>query len=168
MPREIVSVTIHDVSAFTKTLRSTLIEGGELPGHTAMLAAVAKAAGYRNYQHLKAARPAPASHTQSKQFERASRAFQNGIMTRWPRQTAVQRLCMWVFWAALPANQDMSEKDVNAILQALHSFDDHALLRRSLVDHRLVSRTRDGSVYRRIEHAPQKEALDMIARQRPS
>ncbi len=37
-----------------------------------------------------------------------------------------------------------------------------SLLRRSLIDHRLVERATDGSWYRRIEQAPPPEALAMI------
>ena len=88
---------------------------------------------------------------------------------RWPYHTAEQGLCLWAFWARLPARTDMVEKDVNAILQAGNSFGDHALLRRSLIDHRLVTRTKDGKTYRRIEQAPPPEAAALIMQvQRPS
>ncbi|WP_322889241.1 MULTISPECIES: DUF2087 domain-containing protein [unclassified Yoonia] len=168
MPRDIHAITIADLSAFTKTLRAELLRAEAIPGHAAMLGIVAKAAGYANFQHLKAA-PKPATFKPSRQLDRALRAFDSGIMTRWPQQTAVQGLCLWVFWARLPARQDLTEKDVNAVLKAGHSFGDHVLLRRSLIDHRLVTRTIDGKTYRRIEQAPPSEALALLsAVQRPS
>jgi hypothetical protein len=168
MPRDIHAITIADLSAFTKTLRAELLRAEAIPGHAAMLGLAAKAAGYANYQHLKAAPPSSPAKP-SRQLDRALRVFDGGIMTRWPQQTSVQGLCLWVFWARLPARQDLTEQDVNVVLKAGHGFVDHALLRRSLIDHRLVSRTIDGKVYRRIEQAPPPEALALLSTvQRPS
>lgn len=170
MPRDTISITIDDVSVFTKSLRNSLKQHEGLPGHATMLGFVAKAAGYDNFQHLKAVKPATTVYVpaEKKRMERALRVFDAGIMTRWPKQTSVQALCMWVFWADLPARQDMTETQVNDILNTRHSFKDHALLRRSLVDHRLVTRANDGSKYRRIEQAPPEDATVLIAAQRPS
>ncbi|WP_341365856.1 DUF2087 domain-containing protein [Yoonia sp. BS5-3] len=169
MPRALQPITIADLSAFTKNLRQDLQKRDDLPGHAAMLSMVAKAAGYQNYQHLRADQSPATAQTQTKQLDRALRVFEGGIMTRWPKQTSVQALCMWAFWAALPARTDLGEKDVNEILRAGHSFEDHALLRRSLIDHKLVTRTKDGKTYRRIERAPPSDAKALIkAAQRPS
>ncbi len=168
MPRENISLTIGDLSLFTKSLRNTLKQHDGLPSHASMLGLVAKAAGYDNYQHLKAVKPTGDAPDKNKRLERALRIWQNGVMTRWPKQTSVQELCLWVFWAALPAKQDMTEGEVNEILNAGHAFGDHALLRRSMVAHRLLQRTTDGSVYRRIERAPPADATYLIAAQRPS
>jgi hypothetical protein len=164
MPRDIHAVTIADLSAFTKTLRRALLQQPAFPGHAAMLGLVAQAAGYTNFQHLKQAAPPPAKMSQ--RLERALRVYDAGIMTRWPKQTAVQGLCLWPFWARLPARVDLSEQQVNAILQQGHSFGDHVLLRRSLIDHRLVTRTNDGRIYRRIEQAPPPDAITLMAAQR--
>ena len=170
MPRDIHAVTISDISTFTKMLRKNMQQHDGVPGHTKLLSMIAKAAGYQNYQHLKAASPGTPKTTQNKRLEKALRTFDaNGVMMRWPNQTAVQGLCLWAFWARLPARTDMVEKVVNAILQAGNSFGDHALLRRSLIDHRLVTRTKDGKTYRRIEQAPPPEAAALIMQvQRPS
>jgi len=43
-----------------------------------------------------------------------------------------------------------------------HGGGDHAILRRSLCDGGLVSRTRDGRVYRRVERRPPPEAAALI------
>ena len=40
-----------------------------------------------------------------------------------------------------------TEKQVNEILIRYHSFGDHALLRRSLIERNLLMRKRDGSAY---------------------
>ena len=169
MARESISITIDDLSIFTKSLRKVLKQHDSLPGHAAMLGLVAKAAGYDNFQHLKAAKPAAkVAATNSKAMARALRIWQAGHMTRWPKQISVQNLSMWVFWADVPSKTDLTEKQVNAILNARHSFKDPAILRRSMVEHRLLWRTTDGSVYRRIEQAPPPEALSLISAQRPS
>lgn len=43
------------------------------------------------------------------------------------------------------------EKDVNEILKSWHTFDDHALLRRELVEKRHLARKLDGSEYWKVE-----------------
>ncbi len=168
MPRQVQQIMINDLSTFTKSLRVALQKQDDFPSHARMLSLVAKAAGYENFQHLRAAEPAPRAPTAPRSFERALRCFEQGSMVRWPKQTSVQGLCLWVFWAQLPAKQDLTEKQVNAVLKAGHSFGDHVLLRRSLIDHRLATRTKDGKIYRRIEQAPPADALAVItAVQRP-
>ena len=163
MPRDTISITISDLSTFTKTQRNSLIKQYTLPGHASMLTLVSKAAGYDSFQHLKAAKPSIQPEPQDKKLQKALKVFENGIMTRWPNQTAIQGLCLWVFWAALPARTDLSEKDINTLVKSGHSFGDHALLRRSLLDHKLVTRTADGKIYRRIEQAPPPEARILLA-----
>lgn len=170
MARETISITIDDLSTFTKSLRGALKQHDALPGHATMLGLVAKAAGYDNFQHLKAVKPAEKTPEapQSKAMERDLRIWEDGLMTRWPKQISVQNLSMWVFWEDVPSKTDLTEKQVNAILNARHTFKDPAILRRSMVEHKLMQRTRDGSVYRRIEQAPPPEAAALIAAQRPS
>jgi hypothetical protein len=62
----------------------------------------------------------------------------------------------------MPAHQELSEKEVNALLRKGLAFDDHVLIRRSLIDHKLATRTVDGRIYRRIEQRPTEEALALI------
>lgn len=163
MSQDVIPLYIADVSAFTKSLRKSLLVQDTLPGHAAMLALVAKASGYQNHQHLRAvaAEPTPALDTLA--LKRAYRVFDaQGRMHRWPKWTKVQGLCLWVFWAQLPPHQDLSEKAVNDVLKPGQTFEDHVLVRRSLIDHKLVTRTTDGRVYRRIEQKPTPEALALL------
>ncbi len=171
MTREAVSLTIPDLSDFARALRARLADrapADRAPGHQEMLGHLAAAAGYRNWQHLRALQaPAPAAPAPDaaaiRRLERARHVFDaEGRMRHWPGQTALQALCLWPFWARLPAGAAMTEPQVNAVLKDGHSFGDHVLLRRSLIDHRLVERTADGRVYRRIERAPPPEALMLI------
>lgn len=165
MSKDVTPLYVADVSAFTKSLRKSLTEQDSLPGHAAMLALVAKAAGFQNHQHLKATQPAPASNLDELALKRALRVFdEQGRMFRWPKWTKVQGLCLWPFWARMPAHQDLSEKEVNTLLKDGLSFDDHVLLRRSLIDHKLAERTIDGKIYRRIEQRPTPEALALMKR----
>ncbi|KPA22343.1 hypothetical protein shim_06210 [Shimia sp. SK013] len=164
MSQDVTPLYVADLSAFTKSLRKSLNETGALPGHAAMLAMVSKAAGYRNHQHLKADQP-KTPELDELALKRALRVFDaQGRMIRWPKWTKVQGLCLWPFWALMPANQDMSEKEVNEILKPGLTFGDHVLVRRSLIDHKLATRTIDGRVYRRIEQRPTPEALALMNR----
>lgn len=162
MARDLISLNIPDLSSFAKARRSDMMRREEFPSHAAFLSAIAKAAGFDNHQHLKAAKPS--ASPKNPQLRKALAAFDaQGIMSRWPSQTSVQGLCLWVFWAQLPAERPLNEPQVNAILKAGNSFGDHVLLRRSLIDHRLVRRAIDGSSYTRIEQAPPEAALALMA-----
>lgn len=44
-------------------------------------------------------------------------------------------------------DRDYSEKEVNAIIDSWHTFGDYFLLRRELIDNRLLNRTIDGVRY---------------------
>jgi len=171
MSRDVISVTIDDVSDFAKRLRSSLAAAPALPGHAAFLGMIAKAAGFQNYQHLRADAPAaakavaanPARPPVTRALERALRVFDDrGIMKSWPKNYSTQNLALWVFWSDLPPKEDLTEPQVNDVLKAGADFGDHVLLRRSLIDHRLAHRTLDGRIYRRIEAAPPQDALQMI------
>ena len=83
-------------------------------------------------------------------------------MQRWPGKTSHGDLCLWVLWSRIPPGQDFSERDINALIQAGHSFGDHALLRRSLVDMKMLARTQDGRIYRRIEKQPDADARALM------
>jgi hypothetical protein len=170
MARDAIPLNIPDVAAFARALRLELARDTGLPGHQALLGHLAVAAGFRNWQHLVALSsptPAPAAPDTGamKRLDRASQVFDaDGRMKHWPSGTALQGLCLWAFWARMPAGRTMAEPEVNALLKDGHLFGDHVLLRRSLIDHGLVSRSADCTVYSRIEQAPPPEALLLIRR----
>lgn len=158
--RDPQSLYIDDLSAFARALRADLQGQSVLPGHQAMLGMIARAAGARNYQQVRASAPQPVA---DKAVARALRLFDGqGRLTQWPAPTRVQALCLWRFWASLRPGRDYDEPALNAALKEWHLFGDHVLLRRSLIDHRLMQRALDGSWYRRIEQAPPPAALAMI------
>ena len=161
-----------DISALAKTLSREIGALGTTPGHVQMLNILARAAGHRNYQALKAQHdaggrlstpaptPEPVDHLL---VERTARYFDDaGLLGRGPSKVSQQRLCLWLLWSRLPAETEMTERQVSDRLKAAHLFGDHALLRRDMVDMGLLARNRDGSVYRRTERAPPAEALALI------
>lgn len=179
MSKTMLPLIVPDVSALAKTLRRELdarqtLSGSASPSHVELLNMLARGAGFRNFQHLRACQsaavrldtpPAVAAPelVDHKKIEQVVRCFDaDGVMARWPGKTAQQRLALWWFWAALPARRDLSEPDVNAILKRLNGFGDHVLIRRELVDWGMVSRSTDCRVYRRIETRPPAEATALI------
>ena len=150
------------------------LEGLErVPGHVEMLNLLAKAGGYKNFQHLKAEReasheavnPRVEADIDVKRVKKAAGHFDlEGRLNRWPKKHSLRLLCLWVLWSRLPARTALSELEMDERLTLDHTFCDHALLRRFMVDNGLVSRTPDGSEYRRIEAQPPREALEVFKR----
>lgn len=156
MAQDLTPLYIADLSTFTKSLRKSL-EGKPTPGHAKLMSLVARAAGFKNTQHVKAEQPTPSGL--SKDTQRALRFMDGaGRMSGWPRRTQVQALCLWAVWRHLPAKRDLTEKQVNEVLKAQSTFGDHVQMRRSLIENKLMKRTIDGAVYRRIEREPTEEA----------
>lgn len=164
MSRSPLPLVIEDVSAFATALRKQwpLTE----PTHSQMLNLIAKAAGYRNHQHVKSEVDATVGDLDKSATQRikdALRVFDDvGLMTRWPKKTSVQALCLAWFWSQLPAKRDLTEQEVNAALMQSEAFGDHVLLRRSLIDHGMAKRTPNGKTYRRIERQPSQEERHII------
>jgi hypothetical protein len=167
MSRILIPLQVSDTSTFAKSLRALLAAQQGLPTHLEMLNIVAKAAGHGNFQALRAATdpssnvshvdeeeaPPPFSETvDEKLVDRVVRCFDvNRILLRWPSKRSDQILALWILWSQIPASMDLSERDVNDLLRRKHLFGDHALLRRELIDLGLMTRTRDGRVYRRVQ-----------------
>ncbi len=172
MSREILPYHAEDISALARALKSQLAERTVPPGHVEMLNMLARAAGFGNFQHYRAQllararieRPAaPAAPVDFVKLRRLLAYFgPEGRMARWPSKYSHQVPCLWVIWSRIPARRDFTEREVNAMITAQHDFGDYALLRRELVNHKLMERTIDGRVYRRLERQPPAEALALI------
>ncbi|MFZ5961493.1 DUF2087 domain-containing protein [Thalassococcus sp. BH17M4-6] len=163
MSRETIPLTISDLSQFAKALRAELPDP---PKQLEMLGMVARAAGYRNYQHLRA-RAEPAPVVDEKRVTRALRYFDaEGRLAQWPARTAIQMLCCWVIWAQLPAREVMTERQISARIDALTGFRDAAQIRRSLIEAGALSRTTDGSEYIRVERPMPADARALLQRLR--
>jgi hypothetical protein len=167
-----VPFATSDISTLARSLREQLGRLGHTPSHVEMLNMLARANGHANFQHLRADAQAqarlstvpPQERVDHARVEKVLRHFDDaGVMIRWPSKTNHQTLCLWVIWSRIPAEQDLSEGDVNRIIADSHSFGDHAILRRSLVDARMLTRTPDGRLYRRVEKRPDPDALALLA-----
>lgn len=177
MSKTALGLSLADISLFAKTLRRELAQSPDFPTHVEMLNVLAKAAGFRNYQHLKASqaaevrlsaaqeRPVVDEAVDHRKIEQILRCFSpDGILLRWPKKTSHQKLALWWCWAALPARRDLSEREVNEILRRLNDFGDHVLMRREMIDWGMMTRSQDCRVYRRVEGKPPAEAASLIAR----
>lgn len=74
----------------------------------------------------------------------------DGRLRQWP--TKMKKQLAAYAWLAtfFEFGREYSEKEVNEILRGAHTFEDWALLRRGLYDHRYLDRESDGSRYRRL------------------
>jgi hypothetical protein len=170
MSRQILSLTIADLSAFAKNLREQLNKLDEKPGDVDMLNMLSRSAGFRNYQHLRAVtEEAPkADPVDLTLVEKVSRHFDaDGVLMRWPSKNSLQPLCLWALWARMEPGRDYADRENTDLLNAWASFGDHALLRRAMVDMGYVTRTPDGRIYRRIEQKPPSELSALLKRITP-
>jgi len=173
MSRTLLPFQTDDISALARSLNGQLAKCERLPGHVELLNMLARATGWRNFQHFRAQNaarerldnpppPAPAPVDYAR-VQRVLRHFDaDGQLLRWPGKFSEREPCLWVLWSKLPARQTFNEAEISRLLQAHHRFGDHALLRRELCDRGLVTRTADGRVYQRIERQPPAEALALI------
>lgn len=72
---------------------------------------------------------------------------EEGRVTRWPARRALQAQVLNYLAARFEPGRQYTEKEVNALLNGLHTFGDAALLRRELFELGLLNREKDGSVY---------------------
>ena len=179
MSREAEPFLASDLSAFARSIAhqwQSRHEAGEPPpSHVEMLNLIARAAGHRNLQALRAAqrpladaplaaedRPPPLSLSEN--ARKALLQFDTrGRLIRWPTKFTVQRLAMWVLWTLFDGRRVYNEKDVNNILKAANAFGDHVTLRRELINHKLLTRKSDCSEYRKLPAQPDDETRALLA-----
>lgn len=172
MSKTVLPFAVEDISAFTRSFRRQLDGVGTLPTHVEMLNLLVKAGGFRNFQHFRAQHESlkklesPKStppELNLKLVKRMMRFFdEDGQLIRWPKKFSERMICLWVMWSRIPAKKFFSEKQISDLLDKEHLFGDYALLRRELVDRRMMDRTADGSQYKRLEIRPPLEALELL------
>lgn len=189
MTRLLVPFSTPDVSAFTKTLKSSLDErhaaGKPPPSHVELLNLLARAVGLRNFATLKKTAPTVSSSgaapptkeisfdnvasgpaslaSMSATVRKALIQFDDaGRLVRLPNKLSVQQMTMWALWTKFMANRKYTEKEVNAITNAFHTFGDQATLRRELVNMKLLGRKSDCSEYWKEPHRPTEEVQDFL------
>jgi hypothetical protein len=182
MPRTPVPLSVADSAAFVRALGDALrlrhVTKPVPAGHVELLNIVARAAGFRNFQALKAkaAETGPIERTPQVKpdvsdpgplSDHARKALQvfdhSGVLTRWPVKYSVQSMVMWALWAQFDAKRSYTEREVNAVLKKAHGFGDHATLRRELINHRLMSRTSDCRDYRKLPARPDEATRQFLA-----
>lgn len=177
MSRETLAFVAPDLSTFARSLTRALKERTEPepPGHVEMLNLIARAAGHRNVQALRAAQrelpPAPLAPEDrpalpplSENARKTLMQFDSrGRLIRWPHKFTVQRMAMWILWTLFESRRVYTEKEVNAILKEVNDFGDHVTLRRELVNHQLLTRKSDCSEYRKLPARPDDEVRALLA-----
>lgn len=176
MTRTAVPLTVPDLSQFARALARSLAEHqashGEPPSHQTFLNQIARAAGHRNLQTLRVQRPSPSAAPPdmspplalSAAARKALTQFDDqGRLMRWPNKYSVQRLAMWVLWMQFDPRRVYSEREVNRVLSAWHTFGDYATLRRELINDRLLTRKADGSEYRKLPARPDADVRALLA-----
>jgi len=73
----------------------------------------------------------------------------DGKVIRWPgKKKKEERLCILEYLKSKFENgRTYKEKEVNAILEEWHLFNDYALLRREMFEHNFINRTKDCREY---------------------
>ncbi len=162
-----VAYYVENLSTLAKALRDQFepfAKAATMPSHVQLLNWLARAAGHRNYQALRAAaltpgaRPllppvgaTPASAFDATLSTHAAKALtqfdERGRLTRWPNKFAVQRIALWALWQRFDARRSYSEREVNAVINTWATYGDHATLRRELINMKLLGRKSDCSEY---------------------
>lgn len=172
MTRVATPLVVSDLSSFARHLAQALTahQAAKLkpPGHVELQNLLARAAGYRNLQALKATPRVPTTQASvpplSENARRTLMQFDaDGRLVRWPTKFTIQRMAMWVLWTRFEGKRIYTEREVNAILEAANGFDDHVTLRRELVNHRLLARKSDCSEYRKLPARADAEVCALLA-----
>ncbi|HEX5687279.1 MAG TPA: DUF2087 domain-containing protein [Ideonella sp.] len=181
--RALVPLHCDDLSQFAKTLRQQLGEHlekspGAAPSHVQLLNMLARAAGHRSVQALRAqatltrvsasatAPPAASTAPTATLGAHATKALtqfdEHGRLARWPYKFAVQRLAMWGLWLRFESNRTYTEREVNEILKAWTTYGDHVTPRRELVEMKLLGRKPDCSAYWKEPQRPTDEVRALL------
>ena len=128
MTRTAIELPIADLSHFARSLAPQLPDP---PGHLSLFNILARAAGFRNFQHLHASQKAGEALTAAPgplpDLTRVTAALRHfdatGQMISWPGRTTLQHLCLQALWARLP-KETMTERQISAAPNTMHSFGD--------------------------------------------
>ncbi|MGQ5525358.1 DUF2087 domain-containing protein [Chitinimonas sp. PSY-7] len=188
MGRSVFPFNAPDISLLAKSLgkqiSQQLAETNQPPSHLQLLNMLARSVGFQNFQHLRSQTDADASLAPTLpdlvpdasalraaaqvakplvDSKRLLRHFdEEGRLIRWPSKFSEQQPCLWPIWARIPARRKMNETEVNAFIRECETFGDHVLLRRELVNYKLLRRTSDGAEYHRVEQTPTPVLAEFI------
>jgi GNAT superfamily N-acetyltransferase len=80
-----------------------------------------------------------------------------GIIKIWPSKRTDKLIVLKYLVKAFQYNKFYTEKEVNRLIDENHSFNDYFLLRRELIDNKLLYRTRNGAKYWRGDFLSEEE-----------
>lgn len=87
---------------------------------------------------------------------------EKGKLNAWPAKKEMKYNALEYIAGKFECGRFYTEKEVNAIIENWHAFGDYFLIRRGLVDYKLLSRTRSGSQYWKEEVTPSEAASSVI------
>lgn len=71
----------------------------------------------------------------------------SGKIENWPAKHILKLKVLEYLIDKFEYNHFYTEKEINSIIESHHTFGDYFLLRRELIEKKLLSRTRDGAKY---------------------
>lgn len=83
-----------------------------------------------------------------------------GRLTAYPSKRKMKLYALIYIAEKIEKGRIFTEKEINAVLNSLHTFDDPATLRRELYTHRFLNRDSYGKEYKMEEHQPTIEELE--------
>lgn len=84
----------------------------------------------------------------------------DGRLTAYPSKRKMKLYALIYIADRIEKGRIFTEKEINAVLNSLHTFDDPATLRRELYTHRFLNRDSYGKEYKMEEHQPTIEELE--------
>ena len=84
---------------------------------------------------------------------------ENGRLTQFPKKRKKQIYVLFYIAPKIEKGRVYTEKEINEILEGLHTFSDCCRLRRDLCDCGFMRREKDGSAYMMNEVFPTQEEL---------
>ena len=138
MTRQATPLYARDLGAFARSLAAQLALAHEktrrTPSHVELLNMLARAAGHRNFQTLRARPPkAPIDEPLSETAVKALRQFDaDGRLVRWPIKFSVQRLMLWGLWMRFDPRRRYAEQRDHLIARECGDSDDGVCPRRGI------------------------------------
>ncbi len=83
-----------------------------------------------------------------------------GRLTAYPSKRKMKLYALIYIAGKIEKGRTYTEKEINSVLNSLHTFNDPATLRRELYTHRFLDRDSYGREYRMEEHQPAIEELE--------
>lgn len=132
MSRNVLPFYVADVAALARNLRRQLNSFENFPSHVEVLNLLARAGGYKNFQHLKAEHDVrsggipprqPAPEIDFRTVKRLLRFFDEaGRLVRWPGKYSQRILCLWVLWSRLAPRTVYTEQEISSFFEHPASF----------------------------------------------